>query len=113
MVNNNLVGGLKISETTVNDKCESCILGHQTHHPFDGKTERDLAPLDLVAFDLWRPSHLQSAGGKTYMMVIVDAETFYKHGVCLPNKSDATTIPAFNNFCTRAEMMTGRKIHQL
>jgi hypothetical protein len=113
MVNDNLVGGLTISKTTVNRKGESCILGHQTHHPFDGETEKDLAPLDLVAFDLWGLSHVQSVREKTYMIVIVDAGTSYKHGVYLPDKSDATTISAFNDFCTRAETMTGRKIRRL
>jgi cell wall-associated NlpC family hydrolase len=47
------------------------------------------------------------------MMVIVDAGTFYKHGIYLLNKSDSTAIPAFNDFYTRAEMTTGRKICQL
>jgi hypothetical protein len=64
MVNDDLVGGLTISETTVNRKCESCILGHQIRCSFDGETKKDLAPLDLVAFDLWGPSHVQSARGK-------------------------------------------------
>ena len=52
MANNNLVDDLKISDTTVNGKCENCILGRQTRRPFDGETEKDLAPLELVVFDL-------------------------------------------------------------
>ena len=86
------------------------ILGHQTRHLFDGETKKDLAPLDLVAFNLCGPSRVQSARGKTYMMVIVDAGLLYKSGVYLPDKSDATTIQAFDNFCTKAETMTRRKI---
>ena len=47
------------------------------------------------------------------MMVIVDAGSSYKSGVYLPDKSDVTTIQAFNNFHTEAETMTRRKICHL
>lgn len=56
MANNNLVDGLNISDKMIHGKCENCILGRQTCCPFDGETEKDLAPLELVAFDLWGPS---------------------------------------------------------
>ena len=109
MANKNLVDSLNISKMTVNGKCKDCSLGHQTHCPVDGETEKDLAPLDLVAFNLWGPSHIQSMGGNTYMMVIVDAETSFS--AYLPDKSDAMTIAAFDAFHTKAETTTGRKIH--
>src|SRR5271168_4707984 len=113
MARHNLVDGLIISDTIINGKCEDCILGRQTRRPFDGETEKDLGPLDLVAFDLWGPSRVLSAGGKFYLMIIVDGGTSYKYGLYLPDKSDATTIPAFNDFRIRAETLTGRKIRQL
>ena len=113
MTKNNLVDGLVISETTMNGKCEDCILGRQTRRPFDGETEKDLEPLDLVAFDLWGPSRVQSAGGKVYLMIVVDGGTSYKYGVYLADKFDATTISAFDNFRTKAETLTGRKIRRL
>jgi hypothetical protein len=65
MANKGLVDGLKISDMTMDGKCEDCIMGRQTRRPFDGETEKDLAPLELVAFDLWGPSRVQSVGGKT------------------------------------------------
>ena len=88
-------------------------MGHQAHCPFDGETEKDLEPLDLVSFDLWGPSHAQSAGEKVYLMAIVDAGTSYKQGAYLENKSDSTTIAAFEGFHVQAETATGRKIRQL
>ena len=79
MATKNLVDGLKLSRTSVTGKCKDCILGRQTHRPFDGETEKGLEPLDLVAFDLWGPSRVQSAGGKLYLMVIVDTSTSHKY----------------------------------
>ena len=46
-------------------------------------------------------------------MVIVDGGTSYKHGVYLADRTDNTTISAFDNFCTKAETLTGRKICHL
>ena len=53
MATNNLVDGLDVSETAINGKCKNCILGRQMRCPFNGTTEVDLVPLELVAFDLW------------------------------------------------------------
>ena len=113
MANKGLVEGLKISEMAVVGKCEDCILGRQTRHPFDGTTERELSPLDLVSFDLWGPSRVQSVGGKVYLMILVDAGTSYKHGAYLPDKSDATTIEVFDIFRAMAKTTTGQKIRRL
>ena len=107
----NLVDGLKLSETNIKGKCEDCIMGQQTQCPFDGKTDKDLDPLELVSFDLWGPSHVQSGGGKVYLMAVVNAGTFHKYGAYLRDKSDATTIEAFDTFQTQAETVTGKKIN--
>jgi len=64
MKNRNLVDGLNISGNDLCEKCEDCIIGRQTQRPFDGKTEKTLDPLELVSFDLWGPSRVQSAGGE-------------------------------------------------
>jgi len=113
MARNNLVDGLIISDTTINGKCEDCILGRQTRRPFDGETEKHLGPLDLVVFDLWGPSRVQSAGGKIYFMIIVDRGTSYKLGAYLSEKTDTTTMSAFDGFRIKAETLTGWKIHRM
>jgi len=56
MSKGNLVDGLNISGSDLCGKCEDCIVGRQTRRAFDGKTEINLEPLDLVSFDLWGPS---------------------------------------------------------
>ena len=79
----NLVDGLKLSETNVKGKCEDCIMGQQTRRPSDGETDKNLDPLELVSFDLWGPSHVQSGRGKVYLMAVVDAGTSHKYGAYL------------------------------
>jgi len=108
-----LVDRLRVTQKDLRGKCKDCILGHQTRRPFDDETEKGLEPLELVAFDLWGPSRVQSMGGKTYFMPIIDAGTSFKHGAYLADKSDASTIPAFDTFRARAESMTGRRIRRL
>ena len=46
-------------------------------------------------------------------MIIVDAGTSYKYGAYLADKSDATTLAAFNIFRKLAEIATGHKVHRL
>jgi hypothetical protein len=113
MINDNLVDGLKISEDSLTGKCEDCILGRQTRRPFDRTTEKDLLPLELVSFDLWGPSRIQSVGGKLYLMIIVDAGTSCKYGAYLSDKSDSTTLAAFEIFRAKVETMTGKRIRRL
>ena len=113
MAANNLVDGLKLSKLSVTGKCEDCIFGRQTRRPFDGETDKNLDPLDLVSFDLWGPSRVQSAGGKAYLMIIVDAGTSYKYGAYLRDKSDPTTLESFETFRAQVETTTGKKIRRL
>ena len=47
------------------------------------------------------------------MMVVVDSGSSYKYGIYLPDKSDNTTIAAFNIFHRKAETATGRKVQRL
>ncbi len=113
MSKGNLVDGLHISGNDLCGKCEDCIIGRQTRRPFDGNTEKNLDPLELVSFDLWGPSCVQSAGGKIYFMPIVDAGTSYKHGAYLTDKSDSSTIAAFDEFRVEAESLSGRKVRRI
>lgn len=114
MANNNLVDGLNISKIATTGKCEDCILGRQTRRPFDGTTiEKGMGPLDLVSFNLWGPSRVLSVGGKSYLMIIIDAGTSFKYGAYLSDKSDITTLSAFETFRTKAETLTGRKIRRV
>ena len=113
MANNRLIDGLTISEDTVTGKCEDCIMGRQARRPFDGETDKKLEPLELVSFDLWGPSCTQSAGGKVYLMIIVNAGTSYKYGAYLSDNPDSTTLNALDIFRTQVESYTSHKIRRL
>ena len=113
MSKGSLVDGLNVSEIELRGKCEDCIIGRQTRRPYDGKTEKDLDPLELVSFDLWGPSRVQSAGGKIYFMPVVDGGSSYKFGAYLSDKSDSSTIAAFNAFRIEAESLSGRKVRRI
>ena len=113
MSKEDLVDGLNVSGNDLRGKCEDCIIGRQTRRPYDGKTEKDLDPLELVSFDLWGPSRVQSAGGKIYFMPVVDGGSSYKYGAYLSDKSDSSTITAFDAFRAEAESLSGFKVRRI
>ena len=113
MAKGSLVDGLQVSGNELRGKCEDCILRRQTRRAFDGMTEKGLNPLELVSFDLWGPSRVQSAGGKVYFMPIVDAGTSYKYAAYLSDKSDVSTIAAFDVFRIESESVSEYKIRRL
>ena len=61
MASNNMVDGLRITNEDVSGKCRDCILGRQTHHPFDGLTEEKpdppqsccIQPLGTIPRTIW------------------------------------------------------------
>jgi len=110
MSKENLVDGLVVSRNDLCGKCEDCIIGHQTRCPYDRKSEANLDLLELVSFDLWGPSRVQSAGGKIYFMPVIDGGMSFKYGAYLSDKSDLSTIAAFEMFWVEAESLSGRKI---
>ena len=108
-----LVDGLNIAGSDLRGKCEDCVVGRQTRRPFDGKTEKDLDPLELVSFDLWGPSRVQSVGGKIFFMPVVDGGSSYKYGAYLSDKSDSSMITAFDEFRVHAESLSGHKVRRI
>ncbi len=113
MASKNLVDGLEITSDSLHGRCEDCILARQARRPFDEPTDPEVDALDLVATDLWGPSRTASVSRKTYMMVIVDSGTSFKEGEFLADKSDETTVAAFDRFRKMAETQTGRKVKRV
>ncbi len=113
MSKRNLVDGLVVLGNDLRGKCEDCIINHHTRRPYDGKSEGNLDLLELVSFNLWGPSRVQSAGGKIYFMPIIDGGTSFIYGAYLSNKSDLSTIAAFDMFQVDAESLSGHTIRRV
>ncbi|SJK98299.1 uncharacterized protein ARMOST_01564 [Armillaria ostoyae] len=110
MASKGLVDGLNITLDPLLGKCEDCILARQTCCLFNEPSDPNVDPLDLVATDLWGPSRTASVSGKTYLMILIDSETGYKDGEFLTDKSDDTTMAAFDKWRKLAEMQTGKNV---
>ena len=65
-------------------------------------------PLQLIHFDLWGPSLLQSSSGYYYYIHFVDAYSRFTWMYLLRYKSDA--FQAFLNFKTQVELQLGFKV---
>ncbi len=113
MASKGLVDGLNITPDPLLGKCEDCILARHTHRPFDELSNPDVDPLDLMATDLWGPSRTASVSGKTYLMILVDSGTGCKGGEFLADKSDETTVGAFDRWRKLAETQTERKVKRV
>ncbi len=110
MFSKGLVSGLNITDTSLEGRCISCQKGCQHAQPYNGKLEPNVSVLDLVAFDLWKPSGVASRGDNLYMMVVADSGTLHKHVNFLKDKSNESTRPAFNAYHILAENQMGQKI---
>jgi len=89
----NIQGNLEIGGL-----CKDCIFGKHTVHPYDddGIKKRDL--LDRIHIDIWGPAPVQSAGGASYFMLIMDRYSLYCHVMFLSSKSTEATLKAFKNY---------------
>ena len=82
--------------------CEACVMGKQTRTPLPAAAQtRATRPLELVHVDLWGPARIQSLGGPTYFILIVDDYSRYTWIKLLNLKSEA--LDAFKEYVAWAE----------
>ena len=67
-----------------------------------------IAPLQLIHYDLWGPTHVPSSSGYRYYVHFVDAYSKFTWLYLLKNKSDV--IQTFINFKTQVELQLDSKI---
>ncbi|KZP29198.1 hypothetical protein FIBSPDRAFT_727724, partial [Athelia psychrophila] len=74
MVDSHMVSGMHINLSSEPLKCQSCILGKQTHNSVLKVHEgvRAEGILECVHIDLTGPQAIVSANGNTYVMNIID-----------------------------------------
>lgn len=102
-----MVVGLTVMNSTVNGRCEDCILGKQVRHPFNQHMEPETAPYERVALNIWGPSHVQTTGGKSLMLVVTDQGGTECTIWFLANKVAKTTMTCFEAFDVCAENQWG------
>ena len=114
MVNKNLVDGLNISgELTMRGRCEDCIFGKHSTHPSNDKGYRETNVLERIHIDIWGPAQIQSAGGASYFMLLMDGYSSYRTIALLKSKSVDTTLHVFKTYYVKAERQTGKKLRRV
>jgi len=99
MISKRLIDGLDVSgEPSIGGLCEDCIYGKHTAHPFHKNKLKESAVLKHVHINIWGPCQIQSAGGATYFMIIMDGFSSYRTVAFLKHKSAETTLKIFKNF---------------
>jgi histone deacetylase 1/2 len=81
--------------------CNSCAAAKSHRLPSISSTTVYNSPLELVFFDVWGPSAVESSCGYKYFLTCVDACTRYVWVYMLQNKSDA--FSTFKEFKLMAE----------
>lgn len=82
--------GLKIENCGINETCECCLKSKMPRQPFPKKAKQwTTEKLQLVHSDLMGPVSPTSAGGKRYVMTMIDDKTRFTKIYLLNNKSDA------------------------
>ena len=114
MISEKLVDGLTTKEElSMNSLCEDCIFGKHTTHPFNETSSRETELLKRIHIDIWGPSQVQSAGGCTYFMLIMNGFSSYKTVAFLKTKSADVTLNILKAYHIEAERQTGKKLKRI
>jgi hypothetical protein len=74
------------------DTCNFCLLGKQTHQPFQTNKEQSNLPLELVYSDICGPISPTSIGNSRYFISFIDDCTRYCWIYPIPDKSSKTIL---------------------
>ncbi|KAF5387622.1 hypothetical protein D9615_000717 [Tricholomella constricta] len=110
MIRGELVKGLDVTKTSVNGRCENCIMGKQARRPFDEDVIPECKPNQRVSFDLWGPARVKTTGGKSYMMLACDQGGAGVKGWFLADKTMETTGAVLESYHVESERQTGEKL---
>jgi len=109
-----LVDGLNITgELTMGGRCEDCIFGKHSTHPFNDNGYQETEISERTHIDIWGPSPTQSAGGTSYFMLLMDGHSSYHTVAFLKTKSADVTLNVFETYHNEAERQTGKKLKRV
>jgi transposase InsO family protein len=94
-----------------NSKCNVCVESKQTRKPHKTAEARNLAPLELVHFDLSEMNGVLTKGGKRYFMTLIDDNTRFCYIYLLKSKDEA--LHYFKIYKAEVESHLERKIEHL
>lgn len=95
----------------INEKLPTCIVclkGKMTQTRFPTKSEKEVAPLEIVHSDVWGPARTESNGGSRYYVTFIDEATRWCVVTFMKAKSE--TLKAFKAYKEFAENQKGTKI---
>ena len=93
-------------------KCHACIQAKHSCKPHKAvKQARNLAPLDLIHFDLCEMNGVLTKGGKRYFMTLIDDCTRFCYVYLLNTKDEA--LHYFKVYKAEVENQLEKKIKQL
>jgi hypothetical protein len=113
MAKNSLVDGLRIVGRDLRGLCEDCIFSKQDRMPYDDMVVHETEPLERVHLDLWGRARTPSWSGAVYMMLVSDGGTSMKFPLFLNNKTQETTLAAFREWVTAAELQTSKRLRRV
>ena len=114
LITKKLVDGLNTDgELMMKGRCEDCIFGKHSTHPFNNHGIREEEVLERVHLDIWGPARVKSAGGASYFMMIMDGFSSFRTVAFLNSKSADTTLRVFKTFHTEAERQTGKQLKRV
>jgi transposase InsO family protein len=92
-------------------KCQVCVQSKQSRKPHKAAEARNLAPLDLIHFDLCEMNNDMTKGGKRYFISFIDDSNRFCYVYLLKSKDEA--LHYFKTYKAEVENQLERKIKRL
>jgi hypothetical protein len=92
-------------------KCHNCVQSKQPRKPHKSVEERNLAPLELIHFDICKMNGVLTKGGKKYFMTLIDNATRFCYVYLLQTKDEE--LDYFKIYKAKFENQLERKIKRL
>lgn len=102
--NNNI----KVTDTSVNESCESCLSGKIHRLPFPNSENKSTKTCELIHADVCGPMEEYSVGGSRYFVIFKDDYSMYRYVYFIRGKYEVKDC--IENFINKAENETGNKV---
>jgi transposase InsO family protein len=92
-------------------KCHVCVEAKQSRKPHKADVARELAPLDLIHFDIYEMNEILTNGGKRYFITFIDDCTRFCYMYLMKTKDE--TLYYFKIYKAEVENQLEKKIKRL